>query len=239
VAIISGLSRSVVGAGLRWETVPAPEEIGVDKRERHVRYVTLNPCRARLVCDPLAWPWSTHRDIVGAVIEPWVTAEALAAALGRPAPRFAPRHHAYVSADPTASVVGTPYPQPAGPSALPVYPLGAIAVAAAAAHRGEVADVRKRSRVRATFIDLARECGWRDATLVAQAAALTPTAVRWRWRMGRPAHPAAWLCLGDVRLAPNAPPPARPIAESSPREARSMMTWPLALGSSFFGTQVR
>lgn len=33
------------------------------KRRRSVRYVHLNPCRARLVADPLAWPLSTHRDV--------------------------------------------------------------------------------------------------------------------------------------------------------------------------------
>ena len=36
------------------------------------------------VSDPLSWPWTTHRDMLGAVVEPWVTADALAEALGAP-----------------------------------------------------------------------------------------------------------------------------------------------------------
>lgn len=31
-----------------------------------------NPCRARLVADPLAWPFSTHRDAVGLAVDPVV-----------------------------------------------------------------------------------------------------------------------------------------------------------------------
>jgi len=40
---------------------------------RTVRYVHLNPCRKKpLVADPLAWPWSTHRDAVGLTLAPAV-----------------------------------------------------------------------------------------------------------------------------------------------------------------------
>ena len=40
---------------------------------RQVRYIALNPCRKRLRRCPLAWRWSTHRDVIGATVEPWVT----------------------------------------------------------------------------------------------------------------------------------------------------------------------
>ena len=36
------------------------------KLRRHVRYVALNPSRARLANDPLVWIWSTYRELVGA-----------------------------------------------------------------------------------------------------------------------------------------------------------------------------
>ena len=42
--------------------------------ERHVRYVHLNPCRASLVGDPLEWPWSTHRGVLGAEHDAWISA---------------------------------------------------------------------------------------------------------------------------------------------------------------------
>jgi hypothetical protein len=77
------------------EWLPNPE-----RRRRTVRYVHLNPCRAHLVPDPLAWPLSTHRDMVGLAV-----------------PRVVPVHrdpvdfHRRVSTDPTVSVAGTPLPE--------------------------------------------------------------------------------------------------------------------------------
>lgn len=35
-----------------------------------------------MVEDPLEWPWSTHRDLVGARLEPWLTTERLSDAFG-------------------------------------------------------------------------------------------------------------------------------------------------------------
>ncbi len=43
----------------------AVEVVGGKKQRRSHRYVHLNPPRAGLVTDPLAWPLSTHRDAVG------------------------------------------------------------------------------------------------------------------------------------------------------------------------------
>lgn len=83
---------------------PEPESIiGETKLRRQIRYVHLNPCRAHLVQDPIAWPYSTHLDAVG---------------LASPAVRkayFEPhRLHAYISADPAVSPDGTELPVPPG-----------------------------------------------------------------------------------------------------------------------------
>ncbi len=90
--------------GLRgplWRRVGAPEPVKPGlKLQRSVRYIHLNPCRARLVDDPLAWPWSTHRDRVGLVVP----------ATRRPDPDPV-AFHAYVSADPSVAVQGTLLPQ--------------------------------------------------------------------------------------------------------------------------------
>jgi hypothetical protein len=67
--------------------------------DRTWRYILLNPCRKNLVRDPLAWPFSTHRDSVGLVASP----------VCRPA-RNPARFHSWVSSDPTVKVVGTPLP---------------------------------------------------------------------------------------------------------------------------------
>lgn len=61
------------------------------------KYIHMNPCRAGLVRDPLAWPLSTHRD-----------------ALGLTWPRVGParrdRFHQYVSSDASTAVAGTLLP---------------------------------------------------------------------------------------------------------------------------------
>jgi hypothetical protein len=46
------------------------------KLARQVRYIVLNPCRDRIVGDPLSWMWSTQRDVMGATVQPWVTRDA-------------------------------------------------------------------------------------------------------------------------------------------------------------------
>jgi len=77
-----------------------PREIhGRDKEQRQIRYVHLNPCRARLVTDPLCWPFSTHLDALG-----------LAAPAARPAVSDPLGFHRYVSADGTVSTHGTDLP---------------------------------------------------------------------------------------------------------------------------------
>ena len=69
------------------------------KQRRDLRYIALNPCRARLVSDPLAWPMNSHRDAMG-----------LAVPLARPPVDDPEGLHAYVSADPHVHVQGTELP---------------------------------------------------------------------------------------------------------------------------------
>jgi REP element-mobilizing transposase RayT len=78
--------RNHAAADIRWLPVEMPTSVPNAKHAaRQVRYLHLNPCRDGLAYDPLAWPWSTHRDAVGAVAEPWVPAPMLARELARPA----------------------------------------------------------------------------------------------------------------------------------------------------------
>jgi REP element-mobilizing transposase RayT len=82
------------------EPLPEPGWLAdAEKIRRNVRYIHLNPCRAKLVSDPLAWPLSTHRDAVGIAVPPVV----------RPRPDPI-RFHAYVSGDPHVNVEGTELP---------------------------------------------------------------------------------------------------------------------------------
>ena len=84
-----------------WEPHPAPQPLADDGKHlrRTIRYIHLNPCRSRLVADPLSWPWSTHRDALGLCVRPVVNAV-----------RDGERFHRIVSSDPTVSVVGTTLP---------------------------------------------------------------------------------------------------------------------------------
>jgi hypothetical protein len=181
---------------------PAPEPIRArDVLARQVRYVALNPCRARLVRCPLAWRWSTHRDVIGACVEPWVTPGRLAAALERPWQDFAARHHAYVSSDPHTHVEGTPLPIAARPTNLPMLGLREIAEAATAATRSPLRSIRELGLSRTLFVDLAYEQSWGHASKLAEVCGCSRYTIhRLRGTADPEALAAARLCLGDARL---------------------------------------
>ncbi len=166
------------------------------KVRRDIRYAVLNPCRAELARDPLEWVWSTHRELVGAIRDPWIDRRVLAR-LGI--------DHAYVSGDPSVAVAGTPAPSPAPRSWD--HPLSRIAAAAMAATRTKPSDLRRRSEARTVFLQLAGTNGWRRATLLAELCGMNRNAVHQAW--SRPdITTEAQLCLGDDRLLARLTPPA-------------------------------
>ena len=86
------LSR--VARPMQWHRVPPPLLLPTTADlERAIRSTVLKPCRAGLVSDPLDWMWTTLRDVVGHVADPWLTAEALADVLGCARAGFAEQHH--------------------------------------------------------------------------------------------------------------------------------------------------
>ena len=112
-----------------------------DKQRRSIRYVHLNPCRARLVADPLAWPFSTHRDAVGMAAFPVV-----------PRRSDAPGFHRYVSSDPTVHVDGTELPT----ISVAVPDAGQVLHATSAVARAPVLALSAHGRARALFVRAAR-----------------------------------------------------------------------------------
>lgn len=83
-----------------WQAVPNPQAIpDLLHLKRQIRYVHRNPCRARLTSDPVTWPWTTHRDVLGMVWPAWVTRNRIAGILGESTRGFRERFHHYVSAD--------------------------------------------------------------------------------------------------------------------------------------------
>jgi hypothetical protein len=199
--------------------VPAAEPIRDGSvLARQVRYVALNPCRKQLATCPLAWQWSTHRDIVGAIVDPWVSAARLAGALGASSRGFAIRHHGYVSADPHAHVEGTPFPSPAPSTNMCSHTLRSIAEAVAATTRRPVAALRRRGVMRATFVALAIDQGWKQTAQLAEICGCCQLTIR---NLAADVNPstlaAAKLCLGDARLGRM---PTRAVARASASSAR-------------------
>ena len=193
------LAVAAVRAGVRhlFERVAEPQALPPGKHlERSVRYLHLNPCRAGLVADPLAWPWSTHRGLVGAEVDPWVTPASLASALGRPVRGLSEWLHRYVSSDPSVEIGGTATPTPASSAELPSTTLEAIRAAVLAATPWSTPSARRSEVVR-----LAAHQGWSDSRLIARVSGLSlRSAQRLAVDRREPSLPVR-VCLGDVRLS--------------------------------------
>ncbi len=177
-----------------WERLPPAEALPNAKHlRRTVRYVHLNPCRDGLVPDPLAWPWSTHRDATG-----------FAAAPIRAREHDPARFHRWVSSDPSVAVDGTALPEGAwgtvrwelvrdavaGVCRVPAEALTrrgpARTLALTAAWVLEVRDVRR----------LARELGMASSSVYRAVEDAPPRSLTHR----RPDLHAAVRAVGDPRF---------------------------------------
>ena len=192
------------GRGQRvWRPVDAPIPVRDPKMlARSVRYVSDNPCRENLTPDPLAWNFTTHRDLMGAVADPWVMPEDLARALEWPLQGFQARFHRYVSTDSSVDVRGTPPPRPATPVELAEIPIRNLIRAVAACTRTQPEAVTRPGLPRTLLVHLALVLGWRDPRLLARVIQTTERTVN---RIAAtPLDPrilrAALLCANDARL---------------------------------------
>ncbi|MBP7149055.1 MAG: hypothetical protein KBD01_16120 [Acidobacteria bacterium] len=186
-------------SGPVWEHRSRPTSVrGPRHEERTLRYIALNPCRDRLVDDPLAWPFSSYRDMLGLAAFP----------VCRPVDD-PERLHAYVSADSTVSLVGTKLPleRTDRPPTL-----GEVRAAVSALTRTTDAGLLRRGRgrslllrssralTRATQDEIAAATGVHPAT-VARASAEADRLVRLVQRVaGDPRF--ALLRDGDLRADP-------------------------------------
>lgn len=182
--------------GTVWQAHPPAQAIPDDQHlARTIRYVALNPCRARLAPDPLTWPLSTHRDAVGLAGRPVVAVR-----------RDAERHHAYVSADPTVDVAGTPLPSL--PYADVTWP--DIRDAACQVLRVLPAALATRGPARTLAVKAAWHHGLRDPAVLRRESGLGRTAL-WETvaevpprgaRLDDPALNAIVRVVGDARFGP-------------------------------------
>lgn len=221
-AILGALAR-YFELGQVWERVPEPRPLpSIDKLRRGVRYDLLNPCRSwkffgesiRLVRDPLMWPWSTLRDVIGATVDPWTPCDRLEEALDWRSPDFASSFHAYVSSDPTVHVRGTPFPIAASRRSVPMEPLGRIGQAVLSATRQPSDALTQRGPTRTMFAGLAYHQGWSRPDLIAGACgAHRNTVARLAQRCSETLIKPAALCLGDSRLMISSLDPIRRAVE--------------------------
>lgn len=197
--VLSGVTRRA-GVKHLFERVPDAEPVvnGLHL-DRQARYVHLNPCRVKLVADPLSWPWSTHRGLVGAELDPWVPIERLAQAMGRPPSGMRERLHTYVSGDPAVGVAGSSSPTRCPARDYPTIPLETIRLAALSATPWSRPAERRK-----LVLDLAVHQGWTDPKVLAISVGMVPRSVRRSLARARDADDAgthaARLCLGDRRL---------------------------------------
>jgi hypothetical protein len=200
---LRGLQRrtDVVG-DIRWARASTDGVVRPGlKAARHARYIVLNPHRKGLVDDPLCWPWTTHRDVMGAVVDPWVTPERLARACWRSEHDFGPWFHRYVCSESTVDPRAARLPEPVAPGGHAELPLAYLRDAALSCTRSEPDALTRRTRARRVFLQLAPDQGWRDAKALASFCNMSPRGVRWaRERSESALLIPARLCLGDARL---------------------------------------
>ncbi|HET6582858.1 MAG TPA: hypothetical protein VFG69_05410, partial [Nannocystaceae bacterium] len=70
--------------GVRFDVLPEEPANSAEIATRMIRYGVFNPVRAGLVADPWAWPWSTLRDLGGAVVRIWTPPAQVAAVVEMP-----------------------------------------------------------------------------------------------------------------------------------------------------------
>ena len=161
-----------------------------------VRTVLLVPVAAGLASDPLEWPWSTHRDAVGATVVPWITLDSLRPRLAFEDVR---QFHRFVTAKLPDGP--TPFPTPEPPTALPSVSLADIAHAAASATRNQLDAIKKPGPTRQLFVLLAVDQGWTNLDQLADICRYSRrTALRASQRRDDKALAAGRLCLSDGRL---------------------------------------
>ena len=165
---------------------------------RIIQRCALAPVRLGLVADPLEWTWSTHRDLVGAVAEPWVTPDRLAAAMARPVEGFVEGFQIEVS----GRLDHGPTPAPLRLALGQPLPLETVERAAEIATRGARGAVHRVGLARTLFVHLAVAHGHSDRVELADTVGVTPRAIGHILHRGVSpvAFEAGRACLADPRL---------------------------------------
>jgi hypothetical protein len=188
-----------IGARI-WQRVSTPIVVsGAQKVLRNIRYIALNPCRANLCADPISWMWSTHLDYVGARANPWVNTKKICSTLTLEKNDFSQWIHKYVSSDPSCKVSGSPLPNTAQWSRVPMFSLYQLAMASLIAHTEPSPALGMRGPARSEFLRLAGYFGLHTQNPVTTITGLSPQMIS-RAAVSPPSR-AALICLGDDRIS--------------------------------------
>ena len=149
-----------------WEPIPEPASIPDLKHlRRQVRYVHLNPCRSNLTSDPLAWEFSSHREVLGYSPNPISKLSVQDLSFQSPA-----EFHRYVSSDSTTTVSGSSLPRAIvkNKPGFPMVSLDRVAVLSVELTHQPAEAIRKRGHARGLFIILAEAAGYDNYSLIAR-----------------------------------------------------------------------
>ena len=193
----AGLSAVLAQArGWDFEPVPAPKAVSGAKAFSEARYAWVNPCRARLCAQPTEWLFSTLRDSLGAVTDPWVSPERARAVFGSPPAALLRRVGGDFPASPLALPTSPPWP---------ARPLADVVRASLIATRSSMPDLRRRSLARRVFLQLARDQGWTGATTLARVVGCCRQSVHRTWRAPAVVEEARLVLANPVLMAAHRP----------------------------------
>lgn len=185
--VLTGFTRRY---GVRFDLLPPEVANSAAILGRMIRYGFFNPVRSRLTDDPLAWPWSTLRDLVGATANVWTPMERIASILR-------------VSADAgirALTTLGDFRSPPVARPPIAAASLGGVRDAVSSALR--LTDVRQLARAgtRRLIVQVCAEIGVSDSTRLAKLLGCSQRSIRRDRVSGHPAVESALLCLSDPRL---------------------------------------
>ncbi len=157
------LNRSRRRRGPLWrpgETRPALSS-GRTHERRKVRYCSLNPCRGGhgYVQDPLEWPWSTHRDLVGLSFDPIVPPH--------PSPE---KFHAYCTRDSDLAIAGSRLPEGPAEGKIEGLTFRVLLARVSSLYRVTPEEVLGNARRRRFLLGAARALLDARASVIARAA---------------------------------------------------------------------
>ena len=165
---------------------------------RYVAYAHNNPVKARMVEDPLAWPFSSHRDVFGLRCADWFSPAGILSRLDQ---KLDGRWlHRKAEGRPPVPVLDAPVLQK-----HPVEDMAIMARAVASVFgisEDELADRTDRAfEARSCLVSVARWHGWHAAS-IARFLEKSPRQVQRLGRDDTPSVRAALATLRDPRLRP-------------------------------------